>query len=124
MRLDQACLVLVVDDCADNAFLLQYFLESVGYRVETALSGKIALEKIQRSPPDLVLLDVMMPDISGLEVTRQLRQNNHIPLIPILLITASQEIDLKQALASGANDYLRKPIDLDELLVRVSTWCC
>lgn len=115
--------ILVVDDREDNVALLQCFLNSAGYAVETATDGFSALQQVLRSPPDLVLLDVMMPGMDGLEVTRQLRRNNGSPSIPIVLVTAAQEIGLQQALSVGANDYISKPIDLDQLLETVRAWC-
>ena len=79
--------ILVVDDVADNSFLLQTFLELEGYQVEVADSGYLALEKIETAPPDLVLLDVMMPGMNGYEVVKHIRENQQLPFIPILLVT-------------------------------------
>jgi len=122
--------VMVVDDIADNLTLLQLVLEIEGYHVELATSGRTALAKIQASPPDLLLLDVMMPGMTGFEVTQHLRQVTqhlrqveHLSLLPIVLITADQSVDLERALAAGANDVICKPIDVDELLTRVGDWC-
>ncbi len=115
--------VMVVDDIADNLTLLQLVLEIEGYHVELATSGRTALAKIQASPPDLLLLDVMMPGMTGFEVTQHLRQVEHLSLLPIVLITADQSVDLERALAAGANDVICKPIDVDELLTRVGDWC-
>jgi DNA-binding response OmpR family regulator len=109
----------VVDDFVDNLILLQTILEAEGYEVETADGGAIALEKIQVIPPDLILLDVMMPDIDGYEVTRQIRQNPNISFIPILLVTAHATVDAIHGLDIGANDFIRKPFDFDELLARI-----
>jgi DNA-binding response OmpR family regulator len=114
--------ILVVDDLADNLFLLQTLLEAEGYAVETADSGTIALTKIERTPPDLVLLDVMMPGMNGFEVTRKIRQNEELPFIPILLLTAYDQTNAAQGLNLGANDFIRKPINLDELLARVKAF--
>lgn len=114
--------ILVVDDLADNLFLLQTLLEAEGYCVETADSGAIALTKIESTPPDLVLLDVMMPDMNGYEVTRQIRQNAQLPFIPILLLTAHDQASATQGLNLGANDFIRKPINLDELLARIKAF--
>lgn len=111
--------ILVVDDLADNLFLLQTILEAEGYEVEVADNGKDALAKIAASPPDLVLLDVMMPDMNGYEVTRQIRKNTQLPFIPVLLVTAFGEASATQGLDIGANDFIRKPIDFDELLARI-----
>ena len=124
MKYTQSHRILVVDDLADNLFLLKFTLELEGYRVELATSGEVALSIIETSPPDLVLLDVMMPDMSGFEVTQIMRQSQNLALIPIVLVTADRTVDLAQALAAGANDVIRKPIELDYLLSRVNTWCC
>lgn len=111
--------ILVVDDIADNSFLLQMILEEEGYQVEIADSGRLALEKIAVNPPDLVLLDVMMPDMNGFEVTRQIRQNSAFPFIPILLITGYLDPHPSDGFDVGADDFIRKPIDVDLLLNRV-----
>lgn len=113
--------ILVVDDLPDNLFLLKAILECEGYQVETADSGKVALSKVQSCPPDLLLLDVMMPEITGFEVTRYLRDQQL--LLPILLITADCEVSLDQAIAAGANGLIHKPINFDELLAKVKVWC-
>lgn len=111
--------ILVVDDLMDNLFLLQTVLEAEGYEVELADNGQAALTKVESSPPDLILLDIMMPDMSGYEVTQKIRQNPEVPYIPILLVTAHEEAKVVEGLNSGANDFIRKPIDFDELLARV-----
>ena len=111
--------ILVVDDVADNLLLLQTVLETEGYDIDTALDGCLALAKIEASPPDLLLLDVMMPDMSGYEVTECIRQNDKLPFIPILLITAYDEVNVVEGLKIGANGFIRKPIDFDLLLTKV-----
>ncbi|NEP20094.1 MAG: response regulator, partial [Leptolyngbya sp. SIO4C1] len=84
--------ILAVDDSADNLFLLESILsECDDYRVSFAEDGGTALEKVTQSPPDLLLLDIMMPGIDGYEVTRRIRQNERLPYIPILLITAHDQ---------------------------------
>ncbi len=115
--------ILVVDDLVDNILLLQTVLEVEGYEVETADSGSLALIKIAASPPSLVLLDIMMPGVNGYEVTQWIRQNQQLPFIPILLVTAHGEINASEGLALGANDFIRKPIDLEELLAKVKVFC-
>ena len=115
--------ILVVDDLVDNLLLLQAILESEGYEVELASSGTSALAIIEASLPDLVLLDIMMPEMNGLEVTQRLRQNNQTQALPILLVTAYEESSVEQGLKIGANDFIRKPIDIDELLVRIKAFC-
>ncbi len=113
--------ILVVDDLADNFLLLQTFLEGEGYQVEVADSGHAALDRITTNPPDLVLLDVMMPGMNGFEVTRQIRQNAALPYIPILLITGYIEPVPADGFEVGADGFLRKPIDVEDLLHRVRT---
>jgi two-component system, sensor histidine kinase and response regulator len=121
MLVNQVCTgtILVVDDSADNRFLVQTTLEYGGYEVALAENGKIALEKIDQLLPDLILLDVMMPGMDGYEVTQRIRQNLALPYIPILLITADERSSVVQGLDIGADDFIRKPVDVDELLARV-----
>ena len=87
--------------------------------MDTANNGSLALSKVEDSPPDLILLDVMMPDMNGYEVTQQIRQNENVPFIPILLVTAHEDADAMEGLALGANDFIRKPIEFDKLLARI-----
>jgi DNA-binding response OmpR family regulator len=115
--------ILVVDDLQDNLFLLQTVLEAEGYDVDTASDGVTAIAKVKNSPPDLMLLDVMMPDMSGFEVAQQIRQHKDLPFIPILLVTAHDESSRVEGLNAGANDFIRKPIEFDELLARVRAFC-
>lgn len=115
--------VLVVDDLADNLFLLQTVLESEGYEVELADNGRSALAKIFASPPNLVLLDVMMPEMTGIEVTLLIRQHDQLSMLPIVLVTAYEDSVIEQGLRVGANDCLRKPINVDELLQKVQNFC-
>ncbi|MEH1941284.1 MAG: hybrid sensor histidine kinase/response regulator [Nostoc sp.] len=111
--------ILAVDDTPDNLILVQAILESEGYEINLASDGIKALRQIEESPPDLILLDVMMPGIDGYEVTRRIRTNSAIPYIPILLITAFHESSVVDGLDAGADDFIRKPFDTDELLARV-----
>jgi signal transduction histidine kinase len=115
----QPCRLLVVDDLPDNSFLIQAILEEQGYIVEIADEGQDALQRIVSDPPDLVLLDVMMPGVNGYEVTQQIRNNPNLPFIPILLITAYDQSSVVQGLDLGADDFVRKPVEVDELLARV-----
>lgn len=112
----------MVDDLNDNLFLLQTVLEAEGYEVDTANSGGLALEKVESSPPDLILMDVMMPGMNGYETTQRIRQNQTLPFIPILLVTAHEDAEVIQGLALGANDFIRKPIEFDKLLARVEAF--
>jgi CheY-like chemotaxis protein len=113
--------ILVVDDISDNSFLLQTLLEAEGYEVEIACSGYAALAQIAANPPDLVLLDVMMPGMNGYEVTQQIRQNASLPFIPIVLVTGHSQLTAAEGFAVGADGFIRKPVDLDELLHQVRT---
>jgi len=113
--------ILIVDDLADNLFMLETFLELQGYSVETADNGNLALERAQASCPDLILLDVMMPDMDGYEVTCSIRRNLDLREIPVILITAYTDTCRIKGLAAGATDFVRKPIDFDELLDKIQT---
>jgi len=111
--------LLIVDDVPDNLFLVSTILEEEGYEIITSSNGQKALEIIETTPPDLVLLDVMMPIMDGYEVTRRIRAMNDLPFIPILLITAYDRANAVQGLDLGADEFIRKPIEADELLARV-----
>jgi len=111
--------ILAVDDTPDNLVLIQAILEDEGYDLTLASDGEVALSEVAASPPDLILLDVMMPGMDGYEVTRRLRQSEDLPYIPILLITAHDQARLVEGLDAGADDFVRKPVDPDELLARV-----
>lgn len=111
--------ILAVDDSPDNLFLLEAILAEEGYEVVCKPDGISALALIKTNPPDLVLLDVMMPGIDGYEVTRRIRNNRDLPFIPILLITAHNHSSVVEGLDAGADDFIRKPVEVDELLARV-----
>ena len=111
--------ILVVDDVYDNLLVIQTILEDEGYEIEIQEDSQIALTMVEESPPDLILLDLMMPDIDGYEFTRRVRQNKQLPFIPILLITAYENITVADGLDAGAEDFIRKPVDADELQPRV-----
>ncbi len=115
----QAKRILLVDDLEDNVSLLEAILAEEGYEIDSARNGKSALAKIEASPPDLVLMDAMMPGMDGYEVTRRIRENPKLPFIPILMITASESANIPQGLELGANDFIRKPIDFEELIARI-----
>lgn len=115
--------ILIVDDKEDNLLLMQTLLEAEGYNVELALSGAAALDKIETSPPSLVLLDVMMPGMDGYEVTRRIRENENTALIPIVLLTGYKEQDDTRLSGLGANGMICKPVNLDELLEKVKGFC-
>ncbi len=109
--------ILVVDDDPEIVSLLRRGLAFEGYQVETAVDGAEAIDKVRDKDPDLVVLDVMMPGIDGIEVSKRLRRGSHIP---ILMLTAKGTVaDRVAGLDSGADDYLVKPFAFDELLARV-----
>lgn len=112
--------LLIVDDEADLATTLAYNLEGQGYTTAVAATGAAALDLARGRRPDLVLLDVMLPDISGLEVCRRLRQEGDLRGVPVLMLTARGEvIDRVLGFEVGADDYMVKPFSVRELLLRV-----
>lgn len=114
--------ILVVDDQPINVQLLKRKLEREGIQVVAAYSGMEALELVQQNKPDLILLDVMMPDMDGIEVCTRLQANENLRGIPVIFITARTNKESKlEGLNVGAVDYITKPIDLDETLARVQT---
>jgi DNA-binding response OmpR family regulator len=114
--------ILVIDDLPENVFLLQDRLENEGYEVITAYEGKSGLNKAISEQPDLILLDIMMPDITGLDVCKKLVCNEETSHIPIILVTAKIEAeDIKDGLEAGAFDYIKKPFNRVELLARVKS---
>jgi DNA-binding response OmpR family regulator len=114
--------ILVVDDLPENVLMLQDRLEHEGYKVLTAYNGKSGIEKAQNELPDLILLDVMMPDINGFEVCKTLVSDSRTSDIPIILVTAKTDPeDIREGLDAGAYDYMKKPINKIELLARVKS---
>ena len=112
--------VLIVEDERDIRELVVHHLKREGYQVSVAASGEEALRQVQASPPDLVLLDLMMPAMNGLEVCRRLRQDPVTASLPIVMLTAKgDEIDRVLGLEIGADDYVVKPFSPKELLARV-----
>ncbi len=111
--------ILVVDDSPDNVFLIKTILEEEGYEVSTAENGSTALKRIAESTFDLILLDLMMPGMDGYQVTKHIRGNAELSFIPILLITAHDSPNVAHGLDLGADDFIRKPVTVDELLARV-----
>jgi len=113
-------LILVVDDVPDNVDILQMRLEAQGYEVMTAGDGLEALEKVCALLPDLVLLDVMMPKLDGIETVKRLKADASLPFIPVILVTAKADAsDVVAGLESGGDDYLTKPVDHAALSARV-----
>jgi len=113
--------ILVVDDEAINLKLVSRLLEMEGYEVITAQSGEASLRLIEQSPPDMALLDVMMPDMDGYELCRRLRQNPRTAGIPIVMLTALvDENERLKGIEAGADDCLPKPFDVELLRARLA----
>src|SRR6195256_2010017 len=112
--------VLVVEDDSDIAELVARYLEKAGYTTARVSSGRDALDAVRAKAPDLIVLDVMLPHVDGLEVCRLLRANEHTATIPIIMLTArAEESERIVGLEMGADDYLAKPFSPNELVARV-----
>ena len=114
--------ILVVDDNVQNLELLQAYLEEIDCVTESAYDGEEALAKVAEFGPDLVLLDIMMPKMSGFEVCRRMKNDPKTAHIPVIMVTALTEFaDIERGIDSGTDDFLSKPINKLELLTRVRT---
>jgi two-component system phosphate regulon response regulator PhoB len=112
--------ILVVDDEPDLVELVRFNLASAGFRVEIATSGSAALASLRRSPPDLMVLDLMLPDIDGTELCRRVRADRDLAQLPVIMLTAkAEEVDRIVGLELGADDYVTKPFNTRELALRV-----
>jgi len=112
--------ILVVEDEEDIVGLLTFHLEKEGYQVQSALDGAVALQHAFNNPPDLVILDIMLPEVDGLEVCRRLRSNKLTASVPVLMLSArKEELDKVLGLELGADDYMVKPFGIRELIARV-----
>ena len=114
--------VLIVDDNSQNVELLQAFLESLPVQLATAIDGVDCLEKVKEFHPDLILLDIMMPKMSGFQVCKKLKTDPATRDIQILMVTALNELgDIEQATECGTDDFVSKPVNKFELLTRVKS---
>jgi DNA-binding response OmpR family regulator len=116
---DHGARILVVDDVAPNVRLLEAVLQAQGYDVVTATDGHMALSLVVSAEPDLVLLDVMMPQPDGYAVCRRLRAQEETAMLPVIMLTASEGSEKTKAIAAGADDFIPKPFNRDELLTRI-----
>ena len=113
------CRVLLVDDHEQNLELLLAYLEELGCELRTAADGPEALDDVAKHPPDLILLDIMMPKMSGFQVCKKLRADAATANIPVRMVTALNEVaDVERAVEVGANDFISKPVQRVELLTR------
>lgn len=112
--------VLIVDDEPDTVELLSFNLKNAGYEIQSAIDGSEALRKARRQAPDLIILDVMLPELDGMEVCKLLRRDPVTARTPIIMLTAkAEEVDRVLGLELGANDYVTKPFSPREVVLRV-----
>jgi len=112
--------ILVVDDDGANLFLMEQLLGRAGFRVQTLDDPTAVLDVVLADPPELILLDVMMPVLDGISVLRSIREHEALDTVPVIMVTARGDSSLLDtALAAGANDYVRKPVDHVELMARI-----
>ncbi|MEM8831203.1 MAG: diguanylate cyclase [Cyanobacteria bacterium P01_G01_bin.19] len=112
--------ILIVDDCLDNVELLATILVNCGYKVLTSDRGTLAIEQAKNDTPDLILLDICMPELNGLEFCQILKEDPRTQNIPIIFLSALQETETKaQAFKLGGDDYITKPFNIEEVLIRV-----
>lgn len=112
--------ILAVDDDVITLELLEFLLKKRGYDVATCTSGEAGIEKAQKDPPGIIILDVMMPGIDGIETCRRLRANQKTAGIPILFLSAlGQDVEVMRGLMAGSDGYMLKPFEPDELLEQI-----
>jgi PleD family two-component response regulator len=115
-------MILVVDDSTTNVVLLEAILDEKGYRIETALNAKEAYTIIAKESPDLILLDLLMPKISGFDFLAQIRSNEITKNTPVIVVSAlTDEENISRIMEMGAIDFIKKPIDLQYLVEKVET---
>ena len=114
--------ILVVDDSTTNIVLLEAVLNEKGYTIQTALNAKEAYALIEKDPPDVILLDLLMPRISGFDFLKEIRSKETTKHIPVIVVSAvTDEENIEKILAMGATDYIKKPIDLQYLVEKVES---
>jgi len=111
--------ILIIDDEFNAGYLIKINLEEEGYEAILALSGEEGLEKAKASRPDLITLDVLMPDMDGFQVLEALKRDEELNSVPVIIISVVNEMRRKRGIEMGAADYLLKPIDFDYLLNRI-----
>jgi PleD family two-component response regulator len=114
--------ILVVDDTIENLRFLSMLLLEQGYQVRKALSGKMALTAAQAAVPDLILLDINIPDLNGYDVCKQLKQDPQTALVPVIFLSAINDVtDKVRAFQAGGVDFITKPFQFEEVLIRIQT---
>ena len=109
-------LIMVVEDFEDNRFMMRRLLEMSGYRVVEAVNGNQAVERAASEDPDIILMDLSLPQLDGLAATRRIRSQDGLAGVPIVAVSAHDSADFHaEALAAGCNEYVTKPIDFDQL---------
>jgi two-component system, cell cycle response regulator DivK len=120
-RDSQIATILVAEDHLDSRDALRALLEAFGYHVLEAVNGRQAVDVALAQRPDLILMDIMMPELDGFEATRELRRHNATRATPIIAVTAMEGAH-QLAIQAGANDYVRKPVDIRRLVAKVHDW--
>ena len=113
--------ILIAEDHPDSRDALRALLEAVGYRVATAADGREAVDQARSAQPDLILMDIMMPGVDGLQATRTLREDASFQHVPVLALTAMEGARTR-ALEAGCDDYVTKPIDISRLFAKIQSW--
>jgi len=114
--------ILVVDDSTTNVVLLEAILDEKGYKIETALNAKEAYSIIEKNTPDLILLDLLMPKISGFDFLQEIRKNSKTKTTPVIVVSAlTDEENIERIMNMGAVDFVKKPIDLQYLVEKVES---
>jgi two-component system, cell cycle response regulator DivK len=114
--------ILVVDDSTTNVVLIEAILDEKGYKIETALNAKEAYSLIEKDTPDLILLDLLMPKISGFDFLEEIRKNEKTKNTPVIVVSAlTDEENVEKIMGMGAIDFVKKPIDLQYLVERVES---
>jgi CheY-like chemotaxis protein len=121
MAFNHSNLILLVDDSAVNNVLMQSILEDKGYTILAVSNGRDALKVLRQKQPDLIILDIMMPEMSGFGVLESVKKYESTANIPVIMLTArNNQKDQERALSMGASDYVIKPIDIDDVIARVN----